>query len=138
MRLADYTTIRLGGPARGFVRASTEEELIEAVPAADASGEPVLILGGGSNLVVADEGFDALGAAGFPAAVQQQTVTDQSQNGLVLSQNPAANTQAKKGAPITIVVGKYVAPTPTTTTSTTTPTTPTTPTGTTSTPKKTT
>ena len=58
MRLADYTTVGLGGPARGFVRASTEEELIEAVRAADASGEPVLILGGGSNLVVADEGFD--------------------------------------------------------------------------------
>jgi UDP-N-acetylmuramate dehydrogenase len=58
MRLADYTTVRLGGPARGFVRAGTEEELIEAVRAADAGGEPVLILGGGSNLVVADEGFD--------------------------------------------------------------------------------
>ncbi len=58
MRLADFTTVRLGGPARGFVRASTEDELIEAVRAADASGEPVLILGGGSNLVVADEGFD--------------------------------------------------------------------------------
>jgi UDP-N-acetylmuramate dehydrogenase len=57
-RLADYTTVRLGGPARGFFRASTEEELIEAVRAADASGEPVLVLGGGSNLVVADEGFD--------------------------------------------------------------------------------
>ena len=58
MKLADYTTVRLGGPARGFVRASTDEELVEAVRAADASGEPVLILGGGSNLVVADEGFD--------------------------------------------------------------------------------
>jgi UDP-N-acetylmuramate dehydrogenase len=58
VRLADFTTVRLGGPARGFVRASTEDELIEAVRAADASGEPVLILGGGSNLVVADEGFD--------------------------------------------------------------------------------
>jgi UDP-N-acetylmuramate dehydrogenase len=58
VKLADYTTVRLGGPARGFVRASTEEELVEAVRAADASGEPVLILGGGSNLVVADEGFD--------------------------------------------------------------------------------
>ncbi len=58
MRLADFTTVRLGGPARGFVRASTEDELIEAVRAADASSEPVLILGGGSNLVVADEGFD--------------------------------------------------------------------------------
>jgi len=58
MRLADYTTVRLGGPARGFVRAGTEAELVEAVRAADAAGEPVLILGGGSNLVVADEGFD--------------------------------------------------------------------------------
>jgi UDP-N-acetylmuramate dehydrogenase len=58
VNLADCTTIRLGGPARRFVRASTEEDLIEAVRAADASGEPVLILGGGSNLVVADEGFD--------------------------------------------------------------------------------
>jgi UDP-N-acetylmuramate dehydrogenase len=58
MRLADYTTLRLGGPARGFVRAATEDELIETVRAADAGGQPVLILGGGSNLVVADEGFD--------------------------------------------------------------------------------
>jgi UDP-N-acetylmuramate dehydrogenase len=58
VRLADYTTVRLGGPARGFVRAGGEDELIEAVRTADASGEPVLILGGGSNLVVADEGFD--------------------------------------------------------------------------------
>ena len=57
MRLADHTTIGLGGPARSFVRAGTEAELIEAVRAADASGDPVLILGGGSNLVVADEGF---------------------------------------------------------------------------------
>ena len=58
MRLADYTTLRLGGPARAFVRAGTEDELIDAVRSADAAGEPVLILGGGSNLVVSDEGFD--------------------------------------------------------------------------------
>ena len=58
MRLADHTTIGLGGPARGFVSADTEAGLIEAVQAADSRGEPVLILGGGSNLVVADEGFD--------------------------------------------------------------------------------
>jgi UDP-N-acetylmuramate dehydrogenase len=58
VKLADYTTVRLGGPARDFVRAGTEAELIEAVRAADAHGDPVLILGGGSNLVVADEGFD--------------------------------------------------------------------------------
>ncbi len=58
MRLADFTTVRLGGPARAFARAETEAELIDAVRSADAAGDPVLILGGGSNLVVADEGFD--------------------------------------------------------------------------------
>jgi UDP-N-acetylmuramate dehydrogenase len=56
-RLADHTTLRLGGPANRWVRATTESELIEAVSSADAVGEPVLVLGGGSNLVVADEGF---------------------------------------------------------------------------------
>jgi UDP-N-acetylmuramate dehydrogenase len=58
VRLADHTTLGLGGPARCFVRASTQADLIAAVRAADDAGEPVLILGGGSNLVVADEGFD--------------------------------------------------------------------------------
>jgi UDP-N-acetylmuramate dehydrogenase len=58
VNLAELTTLGLGGPARRFVRAATEADLIEAVRAADASGEPLLILGGGSNLVVADQGFD--------------------------------------------------------------------------------
>ena len=58
MKLADYTTVRLGGPARAFVHAETEHEIIAAVRAADAAGEPLLILGGGSNLIVSDEGFD--------------------------------------------------------------------------------
>ena len=58
VRLAEFTTLRLGGPARDFVEADTEDELVDAVRAADAAGEPLLILGGGSNLVVADEGFD--------------------------------------------------------------------------------
>jgi UDP-N-acetylmuramate dehydrogenase len=57
-QLADYTTLGLGGPARTFVTAVTETELTDAVRAADAAGEPVLLLGGGSNLVIADEGFD--------------------------------------------------------------------------------
>ena len=55
--LADYTTLGLGGPARAFTDAPAEAALIDAVQAADAAGEPVLILGGGSNLVIADEGF---------------------------------------------------------------------------------
>ncbi|GAB4009653.1 UDP-N-acetylmuramate dehydrogenase [Nocardioides ultimimeridianus] len=56
-RLADHTTLRLGGAARRWVRATTEQELVAAVDEADRAGEPVLVLGGGSNLVVADEGF---------------------------------------------------------------------------------
>ncbi|HYH34149.1 MAG TPA: UDP-N-acetylmuramate dehydrogenase [Nocardioides sp.] len=56
--LRDHTTLRLGGPARRWVRATTADDLVEAVRAADAAGEPVLVLGGGSNLVVADAGFD--------------------------------------------------------------------------------
>jgi UDP-N-acetylmuramate dehydrogenase len=55
--LRDHTTLRLGGPAREWVRATTEQEVIDAVTEADAAGTPVLVLGGGSNLVVADEGF---------------------------------------------------------------------------------
>jgi UDP-N-acetylmuramate dehydrogenase len=55
VKLADYTTLGLGGPARAFVTATTSEELVEAVRA--CRDQPLLILGGGSNLVVADEGF---------------------------------------------------------------------------------
>jgi UDP-N-acetylmuramate dehydrogenase len=57
VRLADYTTLRLGGPAARFVRASTEDALVGAVRDADQAGEPLLVLGGGSNLVIPDDGF---------------------------------------------------------------------------------
>ena len=56
-KLADLTTLRLGGPAGRFVEARTEDEVVAAVREADTTGEPVLLLAGGSNLVVADEGF---------------------------------------------------------------------------------
>jgi UDP-N-acetylmuramate dehydrogenase len=55
--LRDRTTLRLGGPAERWVRATTEAELTDALTEADTAGEPVLVLGGGSNLVVADGGF---------------------------------------------------------------------------------
>jgi UDP-N-acetylmuramate dehydrogenase len=57
VNLSGYTTLRLGGPARRFVAATTEEDLVAAVQAAEASGDPLLVVGGGSNLVVADAGF---------------------------------------------------------------------------------
>jgi UDP-N-acetylmuramate dehydrogenase len=56
--LAGLTTLRLGGPARRVLTATTDEEVVEAVRSADAAGEPLLVLGGGSNLVAPDEGFD--------------------------------------------------------------------------------
>lgn len=56
--LADHTTLRLGGPATRFVTAATESEVVEMVSAADEAGESLLVLGGGSNLVMADAGFE--------------------------------------------------------------------------------
>ena len=55
--LREHTTLRLGGPAATWVEATTEADLVRAVADADAAGTPVLVLGGGSNIVVADEGF---------------------------------------------------------------------------------
>lgn len=55
--LAELTTLRLGGPATRYVPVADADALVAAVTEADAAGEPVLLVGGGSNLVVADEGF---------------------------------------------------------------------------------
>jgi len=58
--LAARTTLRLGGPANELVEVDSEPDLVEQVRAADRAGRPLLVLGGGSNVVVADEGFDGL------------------------------------------------------------------------------
>jgi UDP-N-acetylmuramate dehydrogenase len=55
--LSTLTTLRLGGPARDLVVVRREDELVAAVRDLDARGEPLLVLGGGSNVVVADAGF---------------------------------------------------------------------------------
>jgi UDP-N-acetylmuramate dehydrogenase len=55
--LAELTTLRVGGPVDRYVEARSEAELVETVRAADEAGEPLLVLGGGSNLLVADDGF---------------------------------------------------------------------------------
>jgi UDP-N-acetylmuramate dehydrogenase len=57
VRLSDLTTLRLGGPAARYVEATSEQALIDGVVEADRAGEPLLVLAGGSNVVVADEGF---------------------------------------------------------------------------------
>ncbi|WP_454296124.1 UDP-N-acetylmuramate dehydrogenase [Salana multivorans] len=58
--LADLTTLRVGGPVAELVEATTEAELLEAVQRADAEGRPLLVLGGGSNLLASDDPFDGV------------------------------------------------------------------------------
>lgn len=55
--LAPLTTTGVGGPAGTFVRADTEEQITAAVAAADAAGAELLIVAGGSNLVIDDAGY---------------------------------------------------------------------------------
>ena len=56
-QLSSFTTLRVGGPARKIIHAHSEAELIEFVKAADSAKELILILGGGSNLLISDAGF---------------------------------------------------------------------------------
>ncbi|MFS0705130.1 UDP-N-acetylmuramate dehydrogenase [Cellulomonas sp. 179-A 9B4 NHS] len=89
--LADLTTLRVGGPAGRYVETRTEQELVTAVREADAAGDPLLVLGGGSNVLVADAGFpgvvvrdvrggvevpDASACAGVTLTVPAGTVWD--------------------------------------------------------------
>lgn len=55
--LAPLTTLKVGGSADQLITVTTEAELIDAVSASDAAGRPVLILAGGSNVVISDEPF---------------------------------------------------------------------------------
>ena len=55
---ADHTTLRAGGPARELVLVESREHAVEVARRADRAGRPLLVLGGGSNVVVGDGGFD--------------------------------------------------------------------------------
>ncbi len=58
--LSELTTLRLGGPVGRIQEADSTAALVDLVRTADAAGEPVLVVGGGSNLVAADEGWPGL------------------------------------------------------------------------------
>lgn len=74
--LAELTTLRLGGPAGRIEVASSSDELVALVAAADAADEPVLLVGGGSNLVVGDAGWP-----GLVIRVASDTITRQDVDG---------------------------------------------------------
>lgn len=57
---ADLTTIAVGGPIARFVEPTSRVGVIEAVEDADSKGLPLCVIGGGSNLLVADEPFDGV------------------------------------------------------------------------------
>lgn len=57
-QLSDYTTFQLGGPCKGLIRAETPDECVEAVRFCQDNQYPFIVIGGGSNLVVSDEGLD--------------------------------------------------------------------------------
>ena len=57
-RLSQLTTTAVGGPVSRYVVAATDEEVVDAVSRADAAGEHVLVLGGGSNILASDEPYE--------------------------------------------------------------------------------
>ncbi|MDO5701363.1 MAG: UDP-N-acetylmuramate dehydrogenase [Bowdeniella nasicola] len=75
-QLKDLTTLRVGGPITTYVEVETADDLADAVRAADDDGAPVLVLGGGSNLVAPDEGFD-----GVVVRDMRQEITLESEDG---------------------------------------------------------
>jgi UDP-N-acetylmuramate dehydrogenase len=58
--LSDYTTFKIGGPAKYFYAATSQKEFLKAISLAKESKLPFFILGGGSNILVSDNGFDGL------------------------------------------------------------------------------
>lgn len=59
-RLADMTTFRVGGTVEGVAQAASEEQFAAAIQAADQHNIPLLVLGGGSNLLASDEHFPGI------------------------------------------------------------------------------
>lgn len=60
IELKSLTTLKIGGVARFFVSAETEEDVVEAVKFADEHDLQIFVLGGGSNVLISDKGFDGL------------------------------------------------------------------------------
>ncbi|HKX67689.1 MAG TPA: UDP-N-acetylmuramate dehydrogenase, partial [Intrasporangium sp.] len=72
--LSSLTTMRVGGPASRLVTVETTDELVDAVREVDDAGEPLLVLSGGSNLIVADQGFPGTVVRIATAGVTRESV----------------------------------------------------------------
>ena len=72
--LAELTTLRVGGPVGDYVETTSEAGLIDAVRQADADSVPLLVIGGGSNILAADAGFE--GVVVRDARAEVDLVTD--------------------------------------------------------------
>jgi UDP-N-acetylmuramate dehydrogenase len=60
VKLAPYTTFKIGGAAKFFVEAKDEKDILEALEFAQEKNLPVFVLGGGSNVLVSDQGFEGV------------------------------------------------------------------------------
>ena len=58
--LSKHTTFAIGGPAKYFAAAKTKEEVLEAIDFAEKKKLPFFVLGGGSNILINDGGYDGL------------------------------------------------------------------------------
>jgi UDP-N-acetylmuramate dehydrogenase len=93
--LAPLTTYRVGGPAALFVRAERVEDLTAVAAAHRATGLPVLVVGRGSNLLIADEGF-----AGIAVSVTDLAAT--------IDVGPAGR-EGRRGEAVEVAAGGGVA-----------------------------
>lgn len=92
--LAPLTTFKIGGSARYFFVAETKEQIVEAVKAARAAKLPFFILGGGSKLLVADEGFDGLVIKVQSSKIKVKNETIEAEGGAILGEVVAASLKA--------------------------------------------
>lgn len=92
--LAPLTTFRIGGPARYFYLAKAKEEIIEAIKVAREDNLPFFILGGGSNLLVADKGFDGLVLKVQNSKIKVRNEMIEAEGGATLGEVVAASLKA--------------------------------------------
>jgi UDP-N-acetylmuramate dehydrogenase len=77
--LAPYTTFQIGGPARWFAEAASEDDIAAGIAFAAERRLPLFVLGGGSNLLVSDAGF-----SGLVLRIALKGITSAQENGRVI------------------------------------------------------